>query len=115
MPLVKTHLSITGTPNWALTELTYLFGRDMATRRSGHILLVASLLAFQAIPSYAAYAATKAYVLALGWSGRDQPLPGAYRDGVRCGGWRYRLALVASTHDEAATGRCERYPGAFTS
>ena len=34
-----------------LTELTYLFGRDMATRRSGHILLVASLLAFQAIPS----------------------------------------------------------------
>jgi short-subunit dehydrogenase len=43
-----------------LTELTYLFGRDMATRRSGHILLVASLLAFQAVPSYAAYAATKA-------------------------------------------------------
>jgi short-subunit dehydrogenase len=50
----------------ALTELTYLFGRDMATRRSGHILLVASLLAFQAVPNYAAYAASKAYVLALG-------------------------------------------------
>lgn len=50
----------------ALTELTHLFGRDMAARRSGHILLVASLLAFQAVPSYAAYAATKAYVLALG-------------------------------------------------
>ncbi|MFK0167117.1 SDR family NAD(P)-dependent oxidoreductase [Rhizobium sp. NPDC090279] len=49
-----------------LTELTYLFGRDMAKRRSGHILLVASLMAFQAVPSYAAYAATKAYVLALG-------------------------------------------------
>ncbi len=48
-----------------LTELTYLFGRDMAARRSGHILLVASLMAFQAVPSYAAYAATKAYVLAL--------------------------------------------------
>src|SRR5207237_5578848 len=43
----------------ALTELTYLFGRDMATRRSGHILLVASLLGFQPVPSYAAYAATK--------------------------------------------------------
>ena len=40
----------------ALTELTYLFGRDMAARRSGHILLVASLLGFQAVPSYAAYA-----------------------------------------------------------
>lgn len=47
-------------------ELTYLFGRDMAQRRSGHILLIASLLGFQAVPSYAAYAATKAYVLAFG-------------------------------------------------
>jgi short-subunit dehydrogenase len=56
----------------ALTELTYLFGRGMATRRSGHILLVASLLAFQAVPSYAAYAATKAYVLALGEALHDE-------------------------------------------
>jgi short-subunit dehydrogenase len=59
----------------ALTELTYLFGRDMATRRSGHILLVASLLAFQAVPSYAAYAATKAYVLALGEALHDELRP----------------------------------------
>ncbi len=42
----------------ALTELSHLFGRDMAERGSGHILLVASLLAFQAVPSFAAYAAT---------------------------------------------------------
>jgi short-subunit dehydrogenase len=55
-----------------LTELTYLFGRDMATRGSGHILLVASLLGFQAVPSYAAYAATKAYVLALGEALHDE-------------------------------------------
>ena len=33
-----------------LTELTYLFGHDMAKRGSGHILLIASLLAFQAVP-----------------------------------------------------------------
>jgi short-subunit dehydrogenase len=59
----------------ALTELTYLFGRDMATRRSGHILLVASLLAFQAVPSYAAYAATKACVLALGEALHDEFRP----------------------------------------
>jgi uncharacterized protein len=59
----------------ALTELTYLFGRDMATRRSGHILLVASLLGFQAVPSYAAYAATKAYVLALGEALNDELRP----------------------------------------
>jgi short-subunit dehydrogenase len=59
----------------AVTELTHLFGRDMATRRSGHILLVASLLAFQAVPSYAAYAATKAYVLALGEALHDELRP----------------------------------------
>lgn len=50
----------------AVTEMTYLFGRDMATRHSGYILLIASLLALQAVPTYAAYAATKAYVLSLG-------------------------------------------------
>src|SRR6266699_4152474 len=59
----------------ALTELTYLFGRDMATRRSGHILLVASLLAFQAVRSYAAYAATKSCVLALGEALHDELRP----------------------------------------
>jgi uncharacterized protein len=58
-----------------LTELTYLFGRDMAMRRSGHILLVASLLAFQAVPGYAAYAASKSYVLALGEALHDEFRP----------------------------------------
>jgi uncharacterized protein len=58
-----------------LTELTYVFGRDMATRRSGHILLVASVAAFQAVPGYAAYAATKAYVLALGEALHDELRP----------------------------------------
>jgi len=58
-----------------LTELTYLFGSDMAKRRSGHILLVASLMAFQPVPSYAAYAATKSYVLALGEALHDELRP----------------------------------------
>jgi uncharacterized protein len=49
-----------------LTELTYIFARDMVKRRSGHILLTASLLGYQAVPGYAAYAATKAYVLLFG-------------------------------------------------
>src|SRR6266542_1566902 len=74
MPIERTldmiQLSVT-----ALTELTHLFGRDMAARRSGHILLVASLLAFQAVPSYAAYAATKSYVLALGEALHDELRP----------------------------------------
>jgi short-subunit dehydrogenase len=50
----------------ALTELTHIFAKDMVARRSGHILLVASLLGYQAAPGYAAYAATKAYVLTFG-------------------------------------------------
>ncbi len=50
----------------ALTELTHIFARDMVRRGGGHVLLVASLLGYQAVPGYAAYAATKAYVLLLG-------------------------------------------------
>jgi uncharacterized protein len=49
-----------------VTELTYVFARDMVKRRSGHILLTASLLGYQAVPGFAAYAATKAYVLLFG-------------------------------------------------
>ncbi len=50
----------------ALAELTYVMARQMRARRSGHILLVASIGAFQATPTYAAYSATKAFVLLLG-------------------------------------------------
>ena len=50
----------------ALTHLTRIFGQEMANRRRGHILLVASVLGYQAVPGYAAYAASKGYVLLLG-------------------------------------------------
>ena len=49
-----------------LTELTRTFAAGMVARRSGHILLVASLLGYEATPGYAAYAASKAYVLLFG-------------------------------------------------
>jgi hypothetical protein len=49
----------------ALTELTSLVVPGMVERGFGRILNVASLAAFQAVPSMAAYAASKAYVLAL--------------------------------------------------
>ena len=49
-----------------LTELTHVFAKAMKERGSGHILLVSSIAAYQPCPIYAAYAATKAYVLALG-------------------------------------------------
>jgi len=49
-----------------VTELTHLFAADMVKRRTGHILLVASLLGYEAVPGYAAYAASKGYVLLFG-------------------------------------------------
>src|SRR5262249_32422307 len=50
----------------ALTELTHLFASDMVKRRTGHILLVASSLGYEPTPGYAAYGASKSYVLLLG-------------------------------------------------
>lgn len=50
----------------SLSELTRLFAADMVNRGHGQILLVASVVAYQATPNYAAYGATKAYVLSLG-------------------------------------------------
>lgn len=50
----------------ALTELTHAFGRDMAARGRGRILLVASIGGYQATPTYAAYSASKSYVLLFG-------------------------------------------------
>lgn len=50
----------------SLTELTYVFARDMVSRGKGQILLVASIGGYQATPLYAAYSASKAYVLLFG-------------------------------------------------
>ena len=52
----------------ALTELTHYVSNGMKARGCGHILLVASVAAFQPTPLYAAYGAAKAYVLSLGES-----------------------------------------------
>ena len=50
----------------SLMELTHLFGRRMAGRGAGHILLVGSLAAYQPDPLLAAYGAAKHFVLAFG-------------------------------------------------
>ncbi len=47
----------------ALVELTHLFLQPMRARGSGAILNVASTASFQAIPYFAVYAASKAFVL----------------------------------------------------
>lgn len=59
----------------ALTLLARLYGEDMRRRGSGRMLLVASLLGFMASPVYAAYAATKAYVLHFGEALHDELAP----------------------------------------
>jgi len=50
----------------SLTELTHLFAADMVQRGRGQIMLVASVVAYMSSPNYAAYGASKAYVLSLG-------------------------------------------------
>ncbi len=46
-----------------LTKLTKLFVRDMVKEGNGHIINIASTAAFQGIPKFATYAASKVYVL----------------------------------------------------
>ncbi len=48
----------------SLVVLTKLFAQDMAQRRAGRIMNVASLLSFIPLPYYSVYSATKAFVLA---------------------------------------------------
>ena len=48
----------------SLMLLTKLFAQDMAVRKSGRIMNVASLLSFIPFPYYSVYSATKAFVLA---------------------------------------------------
>ncbi len=50
----------------SLMELTHLYGKRMEARGAGHILLVASLAAYQPDPLLAAYGAAKHFVLAFG-------------------------------------------------
>jgi short-subunit dehydrogenase len=47
----------------ALTDLTALFLEDMKKRKYGRILNVGSIAAFQPIPNFSVYAASKAYVM----------------------------------------------------
>ncbi len=49
-----------------LTELTHTYARRMSAAGRGHILMVASIAAYQADPLLAVYGAAKAYVLSLG-------------------------------------------------
>jgi hypothetical protein len=56
----------------SLTELTHVYANAMKKRGGGQILLVASIGGYQATPYYAAYAASKAYVLLFGEALHDE-------------------------------------------
>lgn len=58
-----------------LTEFTHLFAADMKQRGKGHVLQIASIGAYQATPTYAAYSAAKAYVLLFGEALHDELKP----------------------------------------
>jgi uncharacterized protein len=49
----------------AVLALVHLFGRRMAIRRRGGLVMMSSLLAFQGVPRSANYAASKAYIQTL--------------------------------------------------
>ncbi|OZB39933.1 MAG: oxidoreductase [Acidiphilium sp. 34-60-192] len=70
----------------ALTDLTRLFAPLMAARGYGRIMLVASTAAFQPVPLYAAYAASKSYVLSLGEALDVELAPQGVRVSVLCPG-----------------------------
>jgi short-subunit dehydrogenase len=55
-----------------LTELTHVFAKDMVRRGNGQILLISSIGGYQATPLYAAYSATKSYVLLFGEALHDE-------------------------------------------
>nr|WP_148255426.1 SDR family NAD(P)-dependent oxidoreductase [Aidingimonas lacisalsi] len=59
----------------SVTTLTHAIAAEMAHRGNGHILLVASLTSFMPCPTYAAYAATKAYVRHFGEALHDELAP----------------------------------------
>jgi hypothetical protein len=63
----------------ALTALTRAFVGPMRARKRGGVINVASVAGFQGVPGFAAYAASKAYVLALSEGLAEELAP----DGVR--------------------------------
>lgn len=87
----------------ALTVLSSLFGRDMRARGRGRILNVGSFAGLNATPYFAAYAATKSYVLSFSLALRAELAPGGV--GVTC----LLPGYVRTNFDAAAGIRSAKY------
>lgn len=70
----------------SLVELTHLYLQAMKVRRSGAVLNVASTASFQAVPYFAVYAATKAFVLSFSEALAEECLPFGVRVMALCPG-----------------------------
>lgn len=86
-----------------LTRLARLYGEDMRRRGRGRMLLVASLLGFMASPAYAAYAASKAYVLSLGEALHDELAPHGVTVTVLAPGLTDTAFTRTAGHEASAT------------
>jgi NAD(P)-dependent dehydrogenase (short-subunit alcohol dehydrogenase family) len=96
----------------ALVALSHLYVQPMITRRSGAIIQVASTAAFQGVPYFAVYSATKAFILtfseALWGECRPSNVRGAcalsrpYRDQLSGGG---RNCTTAVFREDAESSR----------
>ncbi|MDF1846033.1 MAG: SDR family oxidoreductase [Parvibaculaceae bacterium] len=98
----KRHLELTHLNVTTLTELTSLFVPGMVERKDGRILNVASIAAFQPIPSLASYAATKAYVLSLTESLSEELKPHGITATALCPGMT-ATDMVASAKESNET------------
>jgi short-subunit dehydrogenase len=87
----------------ALTNLCALFGADMKKRGHGRILNVGSFVGLNATPYFAAYAATKSYVLSFSLALREELRHSGV--GVTC----LLPGYVRTGFDDSAGIRSERY------
>lgn len=62
---LQTELNMLDVNCRALLVLSHFYGKRFATKKSGGIVLMSSIMAFQGVPNMANYAATKAYVQTL--------------------------------------------------
>ena len=84
-----------------LTKLSRLFGNSMITQGSGHIINIASTAAFQAVPSFSSYAASKAYVLSFSEAIEYELKPKGVKVTTICpGATQSEFASVAKANDK---------------
>jgi len=84
-----------------LTKLSRLFGNIMIARKAGHIINISSAAAFQAVPGFSSYAASKAYVLSFSEAIEYELRPYGVNVTTICpGATQSEFAKVAAANDK---------------